>query len=185
MVVTHMDRRIFETAATMPLPELSKSLLDIAAAQPPDNPARSNITQAGTAISELTSLLLHRVMGHKLWQEADNTIDELSELVESTGAAIAPDVVWTWRSLKSQMVALQRRVPPEHWPTNMEKRQGEMEDRLATERADDELVLAVEAFREEALQQFFLVDTELKQNCTSLQNISNPLNRILKELDHA
>ncbi|OEO33176.1 hypothetical protein VW23_007925 [Devosia insulae DS-56] len=178
----HMDGRIFETVTSMRLHEVPDILMVIADALDADDPASPDIVDACSAMTKLSSLLLDRVMRHRLWQEADNRIEELSDLVLSTGAAIPPRATRLWRALSQGMDTLLDQNDTEQWRVEMAECVKAMQQRVTTELADDDLVLALEAYRDVALNQFVEVDTALKQNCTSLHGVSTPLDQLLRRL---
>ena len=183
-VATHMDERIFFTARAIPLRALADTLRDIAAALATDDPAAAAVLDARSAILNLTSILLGRVIEHKIWQDADNRIQGLSILVEPSGDAIPPNVIRKWREVKSTMATLIQLDPSGRWRKAIEDCTRALELQLTRPRADTALVLAFEAYREEALQQFVQVDLSLKNDCKSLAQMQVPLNNILQELDH-
>lgn len=178
----HMDSRIFETVTSMQLHEVTDMLTVIAGAIETDDQALSDIADAVRAMTKLSSLLLARVMRHKLWQDADNSIEELSDLVLPNGDVIPEKVTRRWDALSLSMDTLLDQNGTEQWRADMAACVSAMQQRVDAKRADDDLVLALEDYRDVALNQFVEVDTELKANCTSLHGVSTPLDQLLGRL---
>jgi hypothetical protein len=178
----HMDSRIFGTATSMQLGEVLEMLTVIAGAPEADDQALADIADAISAVTKLSALLLDRVMRHKLWQDADSSIEELSDLVLPNGGAIPPKATRLWSTLSQHMDILLEQNGTEQWRARMTKCVSTMQKRVETKRADYDLVLALEGYRDVALNQFVEVDIELKANCASLHGVSTPLDLLLRRL---
>ncbi len=187
-----LNQQILETAKRLPFGILAAGLGEIAAKLPDDDTAQAPVENAREAILLLSAAISARVREHGLWQDVDNRLYDLMEMIESAdrgGGASPADPTLpfqfapVWRIVKARVQTLITLDAGGRWTRAIEAYTTDVSDLLAREKIDEKFILAFEAYRDEAQQRFVNVDFELKAECASLVRISDPLHRILEELN--
>lgn len=172
-----LNTLIFARATELPLDNLAKALEQVAAAG-----ADGTVASALQALRLLIPAIHARVVEHKEWQDADELIAELDQLVERSSPRLIEEFAEAWMELKAAVLELTSHDPGAKWATELEADIRSVDDSLAAETADDRFLADFSVFRGNAQYNFLVVDSRLKTDCTELVKIGEPLNRILSEL---
>lgn len=182
-VPARINEHIFRTAKNLPLNGLVETLGRTAAVLPENHASAGTITAARDAVLVLTTLVLSRVVEHKLWQDFDGKLADLTDAVESND----PDRIWIfaalWLDLKPRLKVLAELDPNGNWQPSVDGYAGQIDEILPSKDAELELDSAFRDFRDEALSHFVDVDIALKNECGSMVKISQPLHAILGKLE--
>lgn len=187
-IPSRLDQQIFVTARSLPFGMLANGLNAIAGKLPTDDPAVAPIKDARDSIMVLASTINARVLEHQKWQEIDRILADLAELIESVDGAtpakanVVLQFSRRWRNLTSKVKILSDLDPGSQWTVEIANYGARLNDQLTRETIDSTFILAFEAYRDEAQQRFVQVDLALKRECTSLVRVSEPLHRILEDL---
>ena len=187
-IPARLDQQIFVTARSLPFGLLADGLNTIAGKLPTDDPSVAPIKDARDSIMVLASTINARVIEHQKWQKVDRILGDLTELIESvdstTGAKanVVPQFSKQWRNLTAKVQVLSDLDPGSQWTVEIARYAIKMNDQKERETIDSAFILAFEAYRDEAQQRFVQVDLALKRECTSLVRVSEPLHRILEDL---
>lgn len=190
VVPSRLNQQIFVTAKNLPFGLLATGLDTIAGKLPTDDPAVPPIKAAHDAIMVLSSTIYARVVEHKLWQDVDNKLASLADMIEpvesAQGAAADKSLPFQfsplWRNLETKVRVLTDLDPNGAWRTTLAAYSTDVNDQLSREAVDTAFILAFEAYRDEAQQRFVQVDLALKTECASIVRVSTPLHKIIEEL---
>lgn len=172
-----LNTLIFAIATKLPLENLAKALEQVVPA------ANGPVAAALTALRLIIPAIRARVVEHKDWQEADIRIAELDQLVERASPRLIEEFAADWLDLKAMVLELTAHEPGATWATELEGYVRAVDDSLAAEAVDAQFIDAFAVFRGDAQYRFLMVDARLKEDCSALVKIGDPLNRILSELD--
>nr|WP_298101443.1 hypothetical protein [uncultured Shinella sp.] len=190
VIPSRLNQQIFVTAKTLPFATLANGLSAIAKKLADNASAVTVIDAARDSILVLSSTIHARVIEHKLWQEVDHKLADLTDMIEpadgkSGPAANAVPFQFSplWRNLALKVQTLSDLDAGSPWRAMLATYATGVNDQLTREVVDSAFILAFEAYRDEAQQRFVLVDLALKNECDSLTRISEPLHKILEELE--
>ena len=190
VVPSRLNQQIFVTAKNLPFGVLATGLDAIIKLLPADDSAIGPIIGARDAILVLSSTIYARVVEHKLWQDVDHKLADLTDMIEPAGddhggaadKSLPFQFSPLWRNLELKIRVLADLDPDGLWRIAIATYSTGVNDQLTRETVDTEFILAFEAYRDEAQQRFVQVDLALKKECTSLVRVSEPLHKILEEL---
>lgn len=188
VVPSRLNQQIFVTAKKLPFGLLATGLDTIAGKLPSEEPSMPLIKAAHDAIMVLSSTIYARVVEHKLWQEVDSKLADLTDMIEPMEGGGAADKSLpfqfspVWRNLEMKVKVLTDLDPTGKWRTNVADYSSNVNDQLSREAVDTAFILAFEAYRDEAQQRFVQVDLALKAECASIVRVSMPLHRIIEDL---
>ncbi|ESZ44833.1 hypothetical protein X730_25445 [Mesorhizobium sp. L103C565B0] len=187
---SRLNQQIFVTAKKLPFGLLAAGLDTIAGKLPTNDPSVPLIRAAYDAIQVLSSTIYARVVEHKLWQDVDNKLVSLTDMIEPVEGA--PDAAADkslpfqfsplWRILEVKVKVLADLDPNGQWRGMLAGYSTDVNDQLSRETVDTAFILAFEAYRDEAQQRFVQVDLALKTECASIVRVSTPLHRIIEDL---
>jgi hypothetical protein len=188
VVPSRLNQQIFVTAKNLPFGILARGLETIAGKLPADDPSVPAIKAAQDAIKVLSSTIYARVVEHKLWQDIDNKLASLTDMIEPIEGGAAADKSLPfqfsplWRNLETKVKVLADLDPNGQWRTMLAGYSTDVNDQLSRETVDTAFILAFEAYRDEAQQRFVQVDLALKTECASIVRVSTPLHKIIEDL---
>ncbi|MGX9144516.1 hypothetical protein [Mesorhizobium sp. 128a] len=188
VVPSRLNQQIFVTAKNLPFGILATGLEIIAGKLPADEPSVPAIKAAHDAIKVLSSTIYARVVEHKLWQDIDNKLASLTDMIEPIEGGAAADKSLPfqfsplWRNLEVKVKVLADLDPNGQWRTMLAGYSTDVNDQLSRETVDTAFILAFEAYRDEAQQRFVQVDLALKTECASIVRVSTPLHKIIEDL---
>lgn len=188
VVPSRLNQQIFVTAKNLPFGILAAGLETIAGKLPADEPSVPAIKAAQDAIKVLSSTIYARVVEHKLWQDIDNKLASLTDMVEPIEGVAAADKSLPfqfsplWRNLEVKVKVLADLDPNGQWRAMLAGYSTDVNDQLSRETVDTAFILAFEAYRDEAQQRFVQVDLALKTECASIVRVSTPLHKIIEDL---
>jgi hypothetical protein len=185
---SRLNQQIFLTARNLPFGLLAAGLETIAGKLTAGEPSLPSINAAHDAIKVLSSTIYARVVEHKLWQDIDNKLMSLTDLLEPIDGAVSADKSLpfqfspVWRKLEEKVRVLVDLDPNGLWRKTLADYSTDVNDQLSRETVDTAFILAFEAYRDEAQQRFVQVDLALKTECASIVRISTPLHNIIRDL---
>jgi hypothetical protein len=185
VVPSRLNQQIFVTAKNLPFGMLATGLETIAGKLPADEPSVPSINAAHDAIKVLSSTIYARVVEHKLWQDVDNKLTSLTDMIEPLEGGGAADKSLPfqfsplWRNLEMKVQVLADLDPRGAWRSTLAGYSTDVNDQLSRETVDTAFILAFEAYRDEAQQRFVQVDLALKTECASIVRVSTPLHKII------
>ncbi len=186
-----LNTLIIKAAKEMPLKILSAALKELAKS---GVSAASDFDAADAALLKVDQALRARVAEHDMWQAIDGDLWALEQifnlLVDQTGTFTVG-----WPGVKSKIRSLTDLSPGSEWSHRMRKYAEDIDLELlsaqattaappATQKQVSQLALLFAEFRGEARHQFFVVNRQLKNDCTSLVGINAPISSILEMLGH-
>ena len=171
-VPSRLNEQIVVAAEALPLGKLAEALAAVAGAT--SGAPGTVIGQARGALSLIDPALHARVSEHKCWQEIDNRIRYMDELVDHRGPDTLAEFTIYWPDLKRAVLDLAAFVPTAPWSRDTGLYAARLDDLLARDLLDDALLAAFANFRVKARFRFFAVDRTLKDECTALVAISAP-----------
>jgi hypothetical protein len=189
-----INRLIFLAATRLPLNVVADALVAI------DDAAGGEPALAATAdqLRQLRGGLVIRVATHNLWQQADDGLVALDQMLGQSPATALEDFMLGWDQSRRDVATLINAEPDATWAQKATRYAAAVEDRLAKVEpmvgaatdptvlavARDELAACFAVFAAEARFQFFAVDRALLRDCKQLLRIGDPLRRILERLDN-
>ncbi|MES0163222.1 MULTISPECIES: hypothetical protein [unclassified Mesorhizobium] len=188
VVPSRLNQQIFVTAKNLPFGLLATGLDTIAGKLPAEEPSVPLIKAAHDAIMVLSSTIYARVVEHKLWQDIDNKLASLTDMIEPIEGGAAADKSLPfqfsplWRNLEVKVKVLADLDPTGAWRATLVDYSTDVNDQLSRETVDTAFILAFEAYRDEAQQRFVQVDLALKTECASIVRVSTPLHKIIEDL---
>ena len=189
VVPPRLNQQIFVTAKRLPFGKLADGLHATVAKLPAGDQAVERIEAARDAILVLSSTTYARVVEHKLWQDVEHKLANLTELLEpfdgtpnqAQDKALPFQFSSLWRGVATKIRTLADLDPQGLWAKPLPEYSDEVSEQLTRETVDTELILAFETYRDQALDRFVDVDMSLKQECALLEPISDSLRAILKD----
>ena len=171
-----INERIVTSARIIPLAPLADLLDLIIAQRQPDETTRAAIESARLSIVAIASLVRERVAEHDLWQEVDDKLAALLEILYTDDPGRVRKFATLWsKQAKPRLAQLSRLDPAGTWRDQVALKVVTVDDLLATEALDDRFVEAFEALCWEARQQFYRVDVRLMTECADLEPLNAPL----------
>ncbi len=133
------------------------------------------------AIRNLNPAVLARALVYKIWQEADDEIALIGDLLDGPADAHG-EFDDHWRTLKSRIRWLTESTP---WWKSIDDCSAEIDDKLADEDVDSDIKPLFDAYRRIVALAFRTVDTIVKPDFASLGRIDPRLRTILQDIGHA
>jgi hypothetical protein len=180
---------IVAAANGLPLKEMSNALRNIASLGGDDAAAFAG---ADAALKNLDQALRARVAEHDQWQEIDKGIWVL-EQVFSQSANEADDFTAYWPEMKSRVTALAYLSPGSAWSRTLGgyvdgidlellRLQSVAAAQDASAQKGSQLAVLFGQLSSEARYRFFVIDKQLKVDCSSLLSIGAPIQSILRKI---
>ena len=175
-----LNRLLTLTADALPLDPLIAALRRVlAAVAAGQQPA---LAAGLDALVRLAPALRGRVAEHRQWQDAENMLWMVEELLGAPDAL--EQFALLWPNTRGQVAALCRLEPEAEWAMDMEQSSARLDQAVAAADAL-RLRLVFQRYRSLTLFRFFQVDKALRAQCSATVAIAEPLRALLLEADHA
>jgi hypothetical protein len=175
--LSDLNARIFEAAKTLSLSDLISSVpLDVISSLPPD--IRNSFIEFEFSVRDLKPSVLARVFEHKIWQDVDDGLSGLDQLLSTEGGVAKFRNQWV--ELRLLAFWLATFYPTAPWPGEAKKYSDNIQEQLANKSyeqegnavtvdvANPEIRPSYEGYRRLLRYQFLEIDTKFKQDCSSL-----------------
>jgi hypothetical protein len=179
-----LNGRIFESARKLSISDLVFTLpLDI----------RGPFIDYAYAVQDLKPTVLARVFEHKIWQDVDDGISELEQLFDDRGGAAKFKSQWV--TLGILVYWLTTLYPNAKWPATAKKYADNINEQLgrknfelagsdmAVDSANPKIKPMFEDLRRLMRFQFLEIDTNFKNDCSSLLKFVEPLGIFMKGIN--
>ena len=178
IVPSRLNEQIVVAAEALPLGDLAAALAGLSTALTDD------IAKAQASLSLVRPTLDARVAEHKSWQEIDNKIRYLDELLDHSGPDALAEFTIYWPDLKQHVLDLAAFDTTAPWARDTKIYSDRLDDLLARDLLDAPLIASFANVSVKARLRFLMVDKTLKSDCGQLATLSAPLQAIVTELDH-
>lgn len=187
-----LSRLIYETAKALPTSDLAGLLGELAKLSGGDlataEEVQRTVNDRRAATLELHYTLVYRVTEHKLWQDFDDMIWALEQTLDSAPEQALREFRMLWLEAKPayhQILSLAAAAPAR--PAKIDDMKG-YSDAIEVELAREVWTPAIRQrfgiYQRTARTLFFGVDTALKEDCSHLASLRDPLRAILDGATH-